>query len=107
MNSRKFGCRLLEAVNPLNNFCTNLARLGDAPADSHCYGLLGDFDGRCDRNFVELLPSAITEAPSRESKNAGLLALLCTSRWANRTSGWARPFSRGLTQVTEGSGSPR
>ena len=43
---------------------------------NRCYGLLGDFDGRCDRRFVELLPTAIAETPSQEGKNAGLLALL-------------------------------
>ncbi len=63
-------------MNPLNNILYESARLGDAPADSHCYGLLGDFDGRCDRNFVEILPTAIAETPSREGKNAGLLSLL-------------------------------
>jgi hypothetical protein len=43
---------------------------------NRCYGLLGDFDSRCDRYFVELLPTAIAETPSQEGKNAGLLALL-------------------------------
>jgi hypothetical protein len=43
---------------------------------NRCYALLGDFDGRCDRRFVELLPTAIAETPSQEGKNAGLLALL-------------------------------
>jgi hypothetical protein len=43
---------------------------------NRCYALLGDFDKRCDRRFVELLPTAIAETPSREGKNAGLLALL-------------------------------
>ena len=43
---------------------------------NRCYGLLGDFDSRCDRNFVEILPTAIAETPSQAGKNAGLLALL-------------------------------
>ena len=43
---------------------------------NRCYALLGDFDSRCDRNFVELLPTAIAETPSGEGKKAGLLALL-------------------------------
>jgi hypothetical protein len=43
---------------------------------NRCYALLGDFDGRCDRRFVELLPTAIAETPSQEGKKAGLLALL-------------------------------
>jgi hypothetical protein len=49
----------------------------DAACREHnrCYALLGDFDERCDRNFVEILPAAISETPSQEGKNAGLLAL--------------------------------
>lgn len=43
---------------------------------NRCYALLGDYDERCDRNFVEILPAAISETPSQEGKNAGLLALL-------------------------------
>lgn len=42
---------------------------------NRCYGLLGDYDERCDRRFVEILPSAISETPSQAGKNAGLLAL--------------------------------
>ena len=49
----------------------------DAACREHnrCYSLLGDFDERCDRNFAEILPTAISETPTREGKNAGLLAL--------------------------------
>lgn len=43
---------------------------------NRCYALLGGFDKRCDRRFVELLPTAIAETPSEEGKKAGLLALL-------------------------------
>ncbi len=43
---------------------------------NRCYALLGGFDSRCDRNFVEILPTAIAETPSQEGKKAGLLALL-------------------------------
>ena len=43
---------------------------------NRCYALLGDFDNRCDRNFVEVLPTAIAETTSEEGKKAGLLALL-------------------------------
>ena len=43
---------------------------------NRCYALLGGFDSRCDRNFVELLPTAIAETSSQEGKKAGLLALL-------------------------------
>jgi hypothetical protein len=42
---------------------------------NRCYGLLGDYDERCDRRFVEILPLAISETPSQAGKNAGLLAL--------------------------------
>ena len=41
-----------------------------------CYSLLGDFDNRCDQNFIEILPSAIASTPSSVGKKAGLLALL-------------------------------
>jgi hypothetical protein len=41
-----------------------------------CYSLLGDFDNRCDRNVIEILPTAIAMTPSPQGKNAGLLALL-------------------------------
>jgi hypothetical protein len=41
-----------------------------------CYSLLGEFDNRCDQNFVEILPSAIASTPSAQGKNAGLLELL-------------------------------
>ena len=49
----------------------------DAACREHnrCYGLLGDFDEGCDRNFAEILPTAISETPSQAGKNAGLLAL--------------------------------
>jgi hypothetical protein len=50
----------------------------DAVCREHdlCYALLGDFDGRCDQDFVESMPSAIASTPSRREKHAGLLALL-------------------------------
>ena len=41
-----------------------------------CYGLLGDFDRRCDRDLIESMPKAIASTPSPVGKNAGLLALL-------------------------------
>ena len=49
----------------------------DAACREHnrCYALLGDYNEGCDRDFVELLPTAIAETPSQEGKNAGLLAL--------------------------------
>src|SRR3712207_3316462 len=50
----------------------------DAVCREHdlCYGLLGDFDSRCDRNLIEIMPSAIASTPSPIGKKAGLLALL-------------------------------
>jgi hypothetical protein len=50
----------------------------DAVCREHdrCYGLLGDFDYRCDRNLIEIMPSAIASTPSPIGKKAGLLALL-------------------------------
>jgi hypothetical protein len=41
-----------------------------------CYGLLGDFDERCDRNLVEMMPNAIAITPSPLGKQVGLLMLL-------------------------------
>jgi hypothetical protein len=50
----------------------------DAVCREHdrCYGLLGDFDSRCDRNLIESMPTAIASTPSPIGKKAGLLALL-------------------------------
>jgi len=50
----------------------------DAVCREHdrCYGLLGDFDDRCDHNLIEIMPSAIASTPSPIGKKAGLLALL-------------------------------
>jgi hypothetical protein len=50
----------------------------DAVCREHdlCYRLLGDFDRRCDRNLIEIMPSAIASTPSPVGKKAGLLALL-------------------------------
>jgi len=50
----------------------------DAVCREHnrCYRLLGAFDRRCDRNFIESMPSAIASTPSPIGKKAGLLALL-------------------------------
>ncbi len=41
-----------------------------------CYGLLGDFDERCDRNLIEMMPNAIALTPSPLDKQVGLLTLL-------------------------------
>ncbi|HSK86139.1 MAG TPA: hypothetical protein VK902_22425 [Rubrobacter sp.] len=50
----------------------------DAVCREHnmCYGLLGDFDSRCDRNLIESMPNAIAITPTPAGKNAGLLILL-------------------------------
>ena len=41
-----------------------------------CYGLLGDFDERCDRNLIEMMPNAIVLTPTPLGKQVGLLTLL-------------------------------
>jgi hypothetical protein len=50
----------------------------DAVCREHdrCYALLGDFDCRCDRNLIEIMPSAIASTSSLVGKKAGFLALL-------------------------------
>jgi hypothetical protein len=50
----------------------------DAVCREHdrCYRLLGDFDSRCDRNLIEIMPSAIASTPSPIGKKTGFLALL-------------------------------
>jgi hypothetical protein len=41
-----------------------------------CYSLLGDFNNRCDRNLIQIMPTAIASTPSLLGKKAGLLTLL-------------------------------
>ena len=42
-----------------------------------CYGLLGDFDERCDQNLIQLMPTAIAQTTrSPLGKQAGLMTLL-------------------------------
>ncbi len=50
----------------------------DAVCREHdrCYGLLGDFDDRCDHDLVESMPSAIASTPSPVGKQAGFLTML-------------------------------
>ena len=50
----------------------------DAVCREHdlCYALLGDFDSRCDQDFIECMPSAIASTPSPAGRNAGFLSLL-------------------------------
>jgi hypothetical protein len=50
----------------------------DAACREHdlCYARLGDFDGRCDRDLVESMPSAIASTPSPIGKKAGILTML-------------------------------
>ena len=50
----------------------------DAVCREHdrCYALHGLFDRRCDRDFVESMPSAIASTTSPIGKKAGLLGLL-------------------------------
>jgi hypothetical protein len=76
----------------------------DAACREHnrCYALLGDFDSRCDRRFVKLLPAAIAETPSREGKNAGLLALLYFSAVEPNLALGETLFEGGGTQEQQG-----
>jgi hypothetical protein len=50
----------------------------DAVCREHdlCYARLGDFDSRCDQDFIECMPRAIASTPSPAGKNAGFLSLL-------------------------------
>lgn len=50
----------------------------DAVCREHnaCYGLLGDFHPRCDRNLIESMPNAIALTPTPQGKRAGFLILL-------------------------------
>jgi hypothetical protein len=41
-----------------------------------CYSLLGDFDSRCDRNLIQLMPTAIEQTPSLLGKQVGIMTLL-------------------------------
>ena len=41
-----------------------------------CYSLLGDFDSRCDRNLIQLMPMAIEQIPSLLGKQVGIMTLL-------------------------------
>ena len=41
-----------------------------------CFGLLGDFDERCDRNLIEMMPNAIALTPTPLGKQVGILTLL-------------------------------
>jgi hypothetical protein len=43
---------------------------------NRCYGLLGDFDERCDRNLIEVMPSAIALTPTPLGKQVGPLTML-------------------------------
>ena len=50
----------------------------DAVCREHdlCYARLGDFDGRCDRDLVESMSSAIASTPSPVGKKVGILTML-------------------------------
>jgi hypothetical protein len=50
----------------------------DAVCREHdrCYARLGNFDGRCDRDLVESMPSAIASTPSPIGKKVGILTML-------------------------------
>jgi hypothetical protein len=70
----------------------------DAVCREHdlCYALLGDFDGRCDQDFVESMPSAIASTRLRRKSMRGFWRC-CISPWPNVTSHSARPSLRGFS----------
>ena len=74
----------------------------DAVCREHdlCYALLGDFDSRCDQDFIECMPRAIASTPSPAGKMRGSCHC-CISRWPNGTSHLAKPCSKGLTWNAE------
>jgi len=68
----------------------------DAVCREHdlCYALLGDFDGRCDRDLVESMPSAIASTPSPIGKKVGILTMLYFSSVERNTALGATLFKR-------------
>jgi hypothetical protein len=58
-----------------------------------CYGLLGAFDSRRDRNLIQLAPMAIEQTPSLLGKQVGIMTLVYFAL-ANRTLASARSSSR-------------
>jgi hypothetical protein len=68
----------------------------DAVCREHdlCYALLGDFDGRCDRDLVESMPSAIASTPSLVGKKVGILTMLYFSSVERNTALGATLFRR-------------
>jgi len=68
----------------------------DAVCREHdrCYARLGDFDGRCDRDLVESMPSAIASTPSPIGKKVGILTMLYFSSVERNTALGATLFKR-------------
>jgi hypothetical protein len=68
----------------------------DAACREHdlCYARLGDFDGRCDRDLVESMPSAIASTPSPIGKKVGILTMLYFSSVERNTALGATLFKR-------------
>jgi hypothetical protein len=68
----------------------------DAVCREHdlCYARLGDFDGRCDRDLVESMPSAIASTPSPVGKKVGILTMLYFSSVERNTALGATLFKR-------------
>jgi hypothetical protein len=58
-----------------------------------CYGLLGDFDNRCDQNLIEIMPTAIASTPPRQGRMRDFWPC-CISRRPKGTSHSAKPSSR-------------
>jgi len=66
-----------------------------------CYGLLGDFDERCDRNLIEMMPNAIALTPTPLGKQVGAPddAVLLVSRTEPRAR--RDPLQGRLTRTIE------
>jgi hypothetical protein len=44
--------------------------------NDRCYSLLGDFDNRCDRNLIQLMPTAKANITSPPGKQVGIMTML-------------------------------
>ena len=59
-----------------------------------CYSLLGDFDERCDRNLIEMMPNAIAITQRREVQH-GQEAHLLAQRGGERNLGLGETLFKG------------
>ena len=76
----------------------------DAVCREHdlCYALLGDFESRCDQDFIACMPRAIASTPSPAGKNAGFLSLLYLSLAERNLALGETPFKRTNLERREG-----